>query len=232
MRTTIHFEGLPGSGKTTASERFCSLLRRNGIDVCWWLEEASNHPITRREGRAISRQQEFPQSYLDSWKKFVNSSNNTVVLDGYAFQSTVRFLYANRIARKHIEEYFNRWQELAPETTLVYFPVENPCEHYDVVSAERGDQWSSKLYNYVEHTPLGVANGLQGRKGFVEFWSNYQNLCHELLDAAFVSVHLIGARSCGDDDFEILAAQVGLLPERLNGRSRACRYTTARNLTN
>ncbi len=215
MGTTIHFEGLPGSGKTTASERFCRLLRSNGVDASWWLEEASNHPIMRKEGRALFRQHDFPQNCLDAWLAFVSSSNNTVVFDGYALQSTVRFLYANRIAQTQIEDYFNRWQELAPETALVYFSVEKPREHYDVIFAERGDEWSNKLHNYVEHTPIGVANGLQGKTGFVEFWSNYQQLCHELLEAANVPVHLIGSRSWNDDDLEVLASQLGLLPKRL-----------------
>ncbi|MFK7859291.1 MAG: hypothetical protein AB8B64_10730 [Granulosicoccus sp.] len=216
MRTTIHFEGLPGSGKTTASERFCRLLKSNGIEASWWLEEASNHTIMPKEARcALSREHHYPQICLDSWLTFLKSSNSTVVLDGYAFQSTVRFLYANRIARTQIEDYFNRWQELAPETTLVYFSVENPSEHYDVISAERGDEWSRKLYSYVERSPIGVANGYQGRMGFIEFWSEYQQLCHELLDAAYVPVHLIGSRSWKDDDLKGLAAQLGLLPEWL-----------------
>lgn len=214
MRTTIHFEGLPGSGKTTASERFYRLLRRNGTDTCLWLEQASNHPITRSEGRAISRQRNFPQSSLDSWQMFLNSSNKPVVLDGYALQSTVRFLYANRSTRKQIQEYFNRWQELAPETTLVYFPVESPREHFDVVLTERGDEWSSTLYSYVEHTPIGVVNNLRGRAGFVQFWSNYQQLCLELLNAAYIRVHHICPRSWDDSYLETLAAQAGLLPER------------------
>lgn len=215
MHTTIHFEGLPGSGKTFASGRFCSLLKSNGIEASWWLEEASNHPVTGNKARAPAHQQDFPQSCLDAWLTFLKSSNNTVVFDGYALQSTVRFLYANRIARKQIEDYFNRWQELAPQTTLVYFSVENPREHFDVVFTERGKEWSNKLCRYVEHTPLGVASGLRGRAGFVEFWANYQKLCHELLDAASVSVHLIGSRSWDNDDLEGLAAKVGLLLERM-----------------
>ena len=93
--------------------------------------------------------------------------------------------------------------------------MENPSKHYPSVLAERGDEWSRKLYTYIEHSPLGVANSYRGRTGFVEFWSTYQQLCHELLDAAYVPVHLIGARLCKDDDLKVLAAQVGLLPERL-----------------
>lgn len=215
MRTTIHFEGLPGSGKTTASKQFCELLRRNGIDASWWLEEASNHPVTHRDGQAMSRQHEFPQNALDSWQTFFNSSISTVVFDGYALQSTVRFLYANRIAQGQIVDYFSRWQELSPDATLVYFAVENPIDHFDVVLAERGDEWSGMLYSYVERTPIGVANGLRGRAGFVEFWSNYQKLCLELLDAANVPVYSVCARSWDDNDLEVLAAQAGLLPERL-----------------
>jgi len=215
MRATIHFEGLPGSGKTTASERFCKLLRANGVDAELWLEIAPDHPIMRKDGRALFRQHDFPQNCLDTWQTFIKSSNNTVVLDGYALQGTVRHLYANRISRTQIEDYFNRWQELALETTLVFFSVENPREHYDIVCAERGDEWSAKLYRYVERTPIGVASGLRGRAGFVEFWSNYQQLCLELLDTACVPVDLVGARSWNDYDFELLAGQVGLLPERL-----------------
>lgn len=215
MHTTIHFEGLPGSGKTTASEGFFRLLMSNGIDATCWLEEAPNHPITRKEGRPLSRQYNFPQISLDAWRTFLKSTNNTVVLDGYALQSTVRFLYANRMAQKQIEDYFNRWQELAPETTLVYFPVRNPREHYELVLAERGDEWTRKLYCYVEQTPIGVAKGLQGRSGFVEFWSSYQQLCHELLNAAHVPVHFISARSWNDEDLKVLATQVGLLSEQL-----------------
>jgi len=214
MRATIHFEGLPGSGKTTASERFCKLLRSNGVDTSLWLETAPNHPIMQKGGRALFRQHNFPQNCLDTWLTFLKSSNNTVVLDGYALQSTVRFLYANRILRTQIEDYFNRWQELALEATLVFFSVENPRDHYDVVCAERGDEWSGKLYSYVEQTPIGVANGLQGKTGFVEFWSNYQQLCLELLDAAYVPVHLVSSRSWNDHDLGVLAVQLGLLPKR------------------
>ena len=97
-----------------------------------------------KEECALSREYDYQKYCLDAWLTFLKSSNSTVVLDGYALQSSVRFLYANRIARKQVEDYFNRWQELAPETTLIYLSVENPSKHYDVVLAERGDEWALK----------------------------------------------------------------------------------------
>ncbi len=211
MRANIHFEGLPGAGKTTASEQFCSLLKSYGIDASWWREGAPNHPIISKEGCVPFREHDYTQIYLGAWRSYLESLNRTVVLDGYAFQSTVRFLYANRIARTQIEDYFRRWQELAPGATLIYFIVENPTEHFNIVLTERGDEWAHKLYTYVERTPLGVANGYFAKEGFVEFWSNYQQLCLELLDAAYVPVHLIGSRSWKDDDLQALAAKAGLL---------------------
>jgi len=215
MRTTIHFEGMPGSGKTTASKHFYKLLCGHGIDATLCLEEASNHPIMPKKKRALSRESDYPQICLDAWLTFYNSSNSIAVLDGYSLQSTVRFLYANQIARVHIEDYFNKWQVLAPETTLVYLFVENPREHFDVVLAERGDDWSGKLYRYVERSPIGLANSYYGKAGFIEFWAGYQQLCLELLGAAYVPVHVINSRSWGNQDFNELAAQLSLLPERL-----------------
>ena len=46
MTKTIHFEGIAGSGKSTASERLCDILKSKGVDAAWWLEESADHPVT------------------------------------------------------------------------------------------------------------------------------------------------------------------------------------------
>ena len=186
----------------------------NGVDANLWLETAPNHPLKRNKTLAVSSGNELSQNCLDAWQAFVNSLDTTVVFDGYALQSTVRFLYANCATHSHIAEYFSSWQELASEATLVFFSVENTREHFEVVCEERGSEWTAKLYEYVENTPIGVVNGFKGREGFLEFWSNYQLLCLELLSGASVPVHVAGARSWSDGDFEVLASRVGLVSER------------------
>ena len=143
----------------------------------------------------------------------MESSSGTVVLDGYALQSTVRFMYAHRLDATTIESYFSAWQALAPDTTIVYLSIKNPEQHCEAVLAERGKSWSDKLYRYTARTPLGVANGLQGKPGFTKFWSDYQRLCLNLLEDARVPVYFIDARSWSLSDLKALAAETGYLPE-------------------
>lgn len=211
MRETIHFEGIPGAGKTTAAEKMCDFLQDSGVDACWWREESAAHPIMPIERRALSHSSAFPQMCLEAWQAFLKASNRTAVLDGYAFQSTVRFLYANRIEQPKIEGYFNQWQQMSPNTVMVFLIVDDPDAHYDEVVAERGEDWSLKLYDYVERTPIGIAQGLIGKEGFVEFWSRYQQLCIQLLDTARVPVELVSSRSWCDTDLAGLATRHGLL---------------------
>ena len=210
---TIHFEGIAGAGKSSASERLCTLLRERGVDASWWLEESTDHPILPAETRALNKRADYPEICLDAWRSFLSSQNNSVaILDGYAFQSTVRFLFEQRVGRGQIDRYFERWQELAPETLLTYFVVTDPARHFEEVCTERGEDWTNKLYAWVERTPMGTAASLRGRSGLVEFWSVYQDLCVALLDSAQIAVHIVAARSWRDADLLNLAVSRGVLP--------------------
>lgn len=211
MPKTIHFEGIAGSGKSTASERLCEILKTNGVDAAWWLEESADHPIMPKERRALSRNSDFSEICLDAWHSFLGSQTQAVsILDGYAFQNTVRFLFEQRAHRNHIDSYFQRWQELAPDTSITYFFVDNPVEHYEIVLPERGADWTQKLFAWIECTPVGKALHLQGKSGFVEFWSVYQELCLELLDSAYIEIEMIESRSWNDKVLEDLAVRRGL----------------------
>ena len=211
MQKTIHFEGIPGSGKSTAAQRFCEILQSRGIDAAWWLEESVDHPIMPKEKRALSNNKHFSDVCLNAWRSFLESQANSVgILDGYAFQSTVRFLFEQQASRDLINNYFSRWQEFAPDTSITYLFVNDPVEHYKIVLPERGQDWTKKLFAWTEQTPLGIASNLQGESGFVEFWSIYQDLCFELLSSAFIQVQLIEARSWHDVDLQNLATSRGL----------------------
>ncbi len=213
MPRTIHFEGIPGAGKSTAAQRLADLLISKGVDAAWWLEEAADHPIMPKQRRALSRNGNFPAICLNAWRSFLNAQPvNVAILEGYAFQNTIRFLFEQQLPRKRINTYFHHWQLLAPDACITYFSVHDPCEHYATVFTERGDYWARKLFAWVERTPIGAQRKLQGQRGFIDFWSIYQDLCLDLLSSATVQVNLIPARSWNDRTLEELAKQYELIP--------------------
>lgn len=213
MSETIHFEGIPGAGKSTAAERMSGLLQAEDIDARWWLEEASDHPVMPRERRALSAQENFPEICLESWRTFLRDQPCKVaVLDGYAFQTTVRFMFERLASRARIDGYFRRWQEISPDTFIAYLHVDSPGTHFELLMQERGADWTRKLVAWVERTPVGRTHGLHGEAGFVVFWKMYQDLCVDLLGTASVPVEVIEAK-CWDDQYLAgLATKTGLLP--------------------
>ncbi len=211
MLKTIHFEGIAGSGKSTASKRLCEILQSKGVNAEWWLEESADHPIMPKERRTLSKTDDFTNVCLEAWRSFLESQTRSVsVLDGYALQSTVRFLFEQRVSQDRINQYFCRWQELAPDTSITYLFVQNPPKHYQIALPERGDEWTKQLFAWVEQTPIGIADNFHGKAGFVEYWTIYQDLCLELLDSAFVHVQLVEARSWDDLELQTLATSRGL----------------------
>ena len=206
MPTTIHFEGIAGSGKSTASETFCRLLRHRGVSAAWWLEELADHPVMPKAKRVQAKQAGFAELCLDAWQVFLSRNTQEVSrFDGCAFQSTVRFLFEQGISHDQIQQYFCQWQELSPNTAIIYLVVNDSKEHYEKVFAERGEEWTDKLIAWVQQTPIGKSSNFRGEKGFIEFWRSYQDLCLGLLDGAFVRVHLLEARLWRDADLEGLA---------------------------
>lgn len=86
---------------------------------------------------------------------FLHTSTTAVsIFDGYAFQSTVRFLWQQRAHPSDIERHFRVWQKLAPDTSITYFSVKDPLEHYEVILQKRGEDWTNKLFAWGERTPI------------------------------------------------------------------------------
>ena len=162
-------------------ERLCDLLTERGIQASWALEESAGRPVMPRARGSRSAEPDFPLVCLDAWREFVDNHDQVAILDGYGLQSTDRFLYANLIHRTGIEAYLRAWQALASgDSAMVFFRVEDPAAHFDQVLEERGEDWASKLFAYVERTSVAIRHGLWGKAGIVAFWAGYQALCLDL----------------------------------------------------
>jgi hypothetical protein len=188
----VLFEGLPGSGKSTVSSEVSKRLSEAGLSCRWAQEESRTHPFFGPNIRAQHRQRDFTDVCLKQWSTVAQQSQEAVlVLDGCAFQSSVRYLFEQCVSAETIRSY---WK--AAETTLaqaaarfVYLMQADPRSFmYERTLPLRGVQWVSKLVAYVESTPKGREARLVGVDGMVEFWMRYRDVCDDLVERSVLSV--------------------------------------------
>lgn len=179
-------EGLPGTGKTTAAQCLAGLCVAARQRVQWWPEEDRDHPATPASLRKRAAESEFPDLCVAAFEELVHREAGVLILEGSAFQSTVRFMFANGCRDQRIRSYLAEWAiVVAPARPgLLLFRVEDVPAHFDEVVANRGQPWIDKVVAYVERTPVALANGWHGYAGFLSFWTAYQQLVFDVAPEA------------------------------------------------
>jgi hypothetical protein len=195
----LHLEGICGSGKTTSAETLCECFITEGHAARWYLEESKDHPVTPSTIRRRPKDGDFSAALLRSWSDFLARTECAGcyhILEGYAFQSTVRFMLEYLRPRSEIDAYFARWVELGlGRNQLVYFYVDDVARHMESALPLKGGEWVSKVTLYIEGTPYGQQHLLRGLGGFVEFWARYQDLCVDLLSCADIQHEIVPAKT-------------------------------------
>ena len=183
----IFVEGLPGTGKTTTAQAIQRWCGSRQMAASWWLEEDPNHPATPKTLRRTASAPGFAERCLSHWARFVSQkrmSSEILILEGSAFQSTIRFMLESGMARAEILQYVRRFESVvAPlDPRLVYLePVDARTFLSEFVYKMRGPEWTAKVSNYLASTPCCRDRGWSGPEGMLEFWLLYQNLCEEAL---------------------------------------------------
>lgn len=186
-------EGLPGAGKSTLAQQLCADASAAGHMAQWSLEESRDHPVhARQRGRVTPHSPGFAQACLDGWAAFVAAAEPGVIhiLEGSAFQSTVRFLL--EAGDPDIQSYFRQFQALvAPMSPrMVYLRAADPYRHSVDTAQRRGAAWTGKVVAYLEGTPYLRSKGMRGPEGMHRFWAHYADICDSL-----VATSAIPARS-------------------------------------
>ncbi|MFS2206344.1 hypothetical protein [Variovorax sp. Varisp36] len=207
MRLVL-IEGLPGTGKTTLAERLCALALQEGCASRWYLEEAADHPVHPHSLNAARLEADYPSRCLQGWQRFadeVRSDSTLNILEGSAFQSTVRFMMEQN--RTDIDDYFGRFEGiLSPlRPVFIYLRPEDAERHSRATAAHRGSDWTRKVAAYLEQTPYAHRHGLRGESGMHRFWANYAHLCDELMHGLTTRVTRITVEP-GHDDWVLAEA--------------------------
>ncbi len=166
------------------AEKLCANALKARIDAKWYLEESHNHPVHPKLWLALKGDYNFAEECLYSWSSFVEKAkgHDTLhILDGSAFQSTVRFMMEKSLSG--IEDYFRRFEDIVSvlEPRMLYM---RPCDvvgHSKCVCAHRGEAWSTKVSVYLTKTNYAVCHELIGIEGMHRFWNEYAQLCDRLV---------------------------------------------------
>jgi hypothetical protein len=185
MRLVL-IEGIPGTGKSTMAAQLCAAANQSGIAARWYLEESNDHPVHPHSLAAQRKDADFPAACLRHWSEFARRAKDdgmVHILEGSAFQSTVRFMMEQRHAGIH--GYFAEFQKslAALSPLLMYLKPPQAAQHSRCISAHRGKVWAGKVAAYLEQTPYCVQHGLTGIEGMHRFWSDYAGLCDDLVAA-------------------------------------------------
>ncbi len=184
----ILIEGLPGSGKTSLAGYAQEIPQRSGITAEWFLEEHPDHPVFPREVRREQVRSDFPELCLERWRSFAAEcarSERIVILEGCAFQTTVRFMFANGLSLDRISAYYAEFEQtIAPlSPRLIYLFQADPGSFLrEETMARRGPDWTRKVADYTTATPYARERGLSGLGGFISFWTEYGSLCDKLVE--------------------------------------------------
>ena len=176
-------EGPPGSGKTTTAELICLRLRSLGLDVRWYLEEAADHPVHPRSVVRVRRDPRFGLICLNQWHRFVKEvgSEETVhVMEGSAFQSTVRFMIEE--CQGGVAEYFSRFELIVESLSpaLVYLRPDDAISNSRYICGVRGEGWTETVSCH--GSPFSTKHNLSGVEGMHIFWEKYSERCDALFE--------------------------------------------------
>lgn len=168
------------------AQAICEALISVQLRACWYREEDSEHPVIPKNIRREAYSASFPELCLARWRAFVSRTEPGTlhVLEGVAFQSTVRFMYAADRSVADIEDYVARFVEVVASSCplLVYLVPPDPAAYLSAfVYPLRGSTWVEKLSAYVARTPIGVRHGWTGVDGLSAFWTRYSELCDHLV---------------------------------------------------
>ncbi|WP_412512404.1 hypothetical protein [Variovorax paradoxus] len=104
------------------------------------------------------------------------------ILEGSAFQSTVRFLMEQEREDAHgyVVEFERAVRAVSP--VLVYLRPTDATDHSRGIAAHRGEKWSADVSRYLEKTPYALGRKLQGTEGMHRLWTDYAELCDGLFE--------------------------------------------------
>lgn len=179
---TIFFEGMPGSGKSTAAEHLAGQLR---LPLFTETDPANPLLVGSLDGMGAAmadvhlrfQPEDFVAAVLEKYKNYKPPPGH-VIFEAYPIQTHVRVLLQMDAPVETISSFWwdvqEAMQHLKP--LLVYFHEYEPAEAILEISERRGPEWTNYVVGALEQSPYMQARGLRGLTGVAQMMVRYNEL--------------------------------------------------------
>jgi hypothetical protein len=196
MSRLLIFEGIMGSGKSTATRRFAERLAAAGLHVAACTEAADPHPVRASDDLAdfyrpwaeVSAS-ELARRVRHKWARYVEhrrADDVFTVMDGQLFHGDLTHLFMMGMPAPEISAHTGAlMRTLAPlQPVVVYLRQADLREAIRKVFQARGAEWQSYQLGWKLAAPYATARGLAGLEGLTSMYEAYR----ELTDALFAGL--------------------------------------------
>ncbi|EAR10089.1 hypothetical protein MED297_08371 [Reinekea sp. MED297] len=179
------------------AETLFKAAQARGVQSSWYLEESTDHPVHPVELKKSKYSTDFPERCLRKWSSFIadnKDKEHLFILEGSLFQSTVRFMLEGK-NEELVADYYKACQSIlsAVHPKLIYLRPVDAKAHIEWVMAYRGEEWTTKVAEYLEKTPYCADKHWQGENGLLSFWCKYALLCDSLAVQTSIPYHTVNA---------------------------------------
>ncbi len=189
------FEGIMGSGKSTATRHFSETLTAAGLQVARYTEAAAPHPV-----RATDDLPDFFQPWMfikaselaaharEKWGRYVEdrcADEVITVMDGQVFHGDLTNLFMMGMSSEDIAKHVTALlQVLAPlRPLIIYFRQQDLQQALKTILDLRGPSWRDYQLGWKLHSPYALQRQLAGVEGFISMYKDYRGLTDSLFEA-------------------------------------------------
>lgn len=218
MRDThlILLDGLPGSGKTTATAYVAHCLAEAGVAARAYYESDDGHPLNvggplhpagETTGEALFRQytvESYIAESLSRWRALVAEtarSGVVPVLDSYPYQNAARILLQMDAEPGRIAAYVAEVEAVAAPLSpaMLYLESADPLAAWEWAVQVRGAEWAETAGAIVAECPYVWHRGLGAVEGMAAMLTAYTALLRGLVATTTLD-HIVLPHTGGDWD--------------------------------
>jgi len=191
----IIFDGITGSGKSTASHYVSRQLARNNIKAKWFQEQVDNNPLQlnvndwekKTDESDADHSKRIMEKNYEIWTNFYNTikeDNSVYIIESFLFQEILFFHFAYDLDKQTIKNYSHKVLEIIKSLNpvLIHFYQNDVDKSLRLNWQRRGEKWTNWLIQSCEDTQYCKKRNLSGEKGVVQLWQDFSDFSLELFN--------------------------------------------------